>query len=141
MSDRPTAYLVTAGEYSAYHIVACFDNRAAADAAVEIYNKGDEFILGAREAQVEEWALLDEPTRTQGYSIQICTDQTYWGYQDGRTFEQDFIVWGDLVEEVEDITSEDRFVGVIARAISPERAKRIAEDRVAMRRAHQEGLS
>lgn len=127
-------YVVTAGEYSAYRIVACFTTREAAEAAVEIYNRDED--VASFQAEVEEWPLLSEARRIEVHTYQDYDNPEYQPYAAAE------VVWGDgEVEVVEDITSGIWGTGVRARAMTRERAQKTAQDRLAFLKAQQEGLT
>lgn len=51
MSETPTVYIVTSGEYSNYRIRGVYLDKEAAQARADLLNRGGRFI----EAEVEEW--------------------------------------------------------------------------------------
>jgi hypothetical protein len=139
-----TVFIVTAGEYSAYHIVACFENREAAEAAVKIYNreggystgKGTDFLA----AKIEEWPMLPDATRTTEHIYQVIVDPEYGGPREWATSQ---VLWGPASESVAESLgwNSDKVVGVWGRALTPARAKKITQDRAAELKAREAGIA
>ena len=138
-----SVFIVTAGQYSAYHIVACFETREVAEQAVEIYNREGNYTpengLEFYAAQVEEYPLLPDTTRTTEYRYQVLTDPDYG--QGG--YARSEVLWGPVSEGVEDSIgwNTDKVVGCSARALTPERAQKMAQDRAAEIMAREAGIA
>ncbi len=80
-------YIVTAGDYSDYHILAVYDDREIADMAASQYNKGDSWY----QAEVEVWPLNPNNVALRDgwshYFIRMDREGGYTFDQAGRIFD------------------------------------------------------
>jgi hypothetical protein len=90
-----TIYIVTAGEYSDYHVVSVFDSRDKAESFVEYYNDNDNW----SEAGIEEYELNEHADQVQkGYNYYFVRMQ-----MDGNTKE----ICKDTPSNIDNFLSRD----------------------------------
>ena len=132
-------YLLTSGEYSDYRVLAAFSTREAAEAAQGIY---DAERRNLDESRVEEYQLLDEPTRTEVHTHTLIWARDY-PRRDSPAWGSPEVEWGVHGEEVEDLRGRGSgpVIGVKARALTAERAAKIAHDRAAELKARAAGIA
>jgi hypothetical protein len=133
-------YLLTSGEYSDYRVLAVFSTREAAEAARGIH---DAERRNLDESRVEEYQLLDEPVRSEVHTHTIMWGRGY-SRRDAPAWGSPKAEWGAHGEEVEDLRDSESagpVIGVSSRALTAERAAKIAHDRAAELKAREAGIA
>ena len=146
MSDIQKVYIVTAGEYSDYHICAVFKTRKEAKAYCEFRDGVGTIYSG--DHQVEEYCIGTFDTGEQGYlyDVSICKY-----YRPAATLyapcERGTLLarcdsckqrGGSECNIIDCYTHPDRTV--VLHEMDPQKAIKIVQDRIAKAKAEREGL-
>ena len=120
-------YILTNGYYSSYRIRLVFATREAAEEALVIFDR--ERGKWSDEGEIEEWDVYPTAQRTLEY--------TCWVPLSGKPLiERHEPVWGPVTER-----TYEQSHGVGGVAMTPERARKIAQDRAAQIKAEKAGIT